>query len=439
MRRVATVGVAALVCALVLAGGSAAHYPSIAYRSPALGPDGGLYLAGGAGYVYSLEGDGSVVWSHGIEGEAIDRPTVHRGAVVVPTVDGRVVAADADTGERIWDADVGDRPGRYGATATAGTVYVAGPAGVAALGVADGATQWTTALDGPAVAGPVAVGDRVVVGVGRGEAARLVALDAAGDVAWRVPLDDHVRALAAAGGHVLVASGGAVRALDGGDRLWRVRTGEVSGLSPAAGGAVVGTYDGAVVRIRDGAVAWRASVDALAVAPAPGPADGTSETANGASEAAGGGSEAADGTSEAADGWVYAVTPDAVVGVRDGAVRWRTRVGLTVVAPPAIGERVYVGTQVNRTYALDRTGDVAWVDRFATPVGSAPGADHGAAPPAFIDDAVGPTTRVVYPNGTTERPGGSPGLSGVDPLDVAALVAVVALAAGLLAVGRRWG
>lgn len=424
MRRVATAGLAALVCALVLAGGSAAHYPSIAYRSPALGPDGGLYLAGGAGYVYSLGSDGSVVWSHGVEGEATDRPTVHRGAVVVPTVDGRVVATDTDTGERTWAVDVGDRPGRYGATAAAGTVYVAGVAGVAALGVADGATQWTTALDGPTVAGPVAVGDRVVVGVGRGEAARLVALDAAGDVAWRAPLDDHVRALAAAGGHVLVASGGAVRALDGGDRLWRVRTGEVSGLSPAAGGAVVGTYDGAVVRIRDGAVAWRASVDALAVAPAPGPADGASE--------------AADGGSEAADGWVYAVTPDAVVGVRDGAVRWRTRVGLTVVAPPAVGERVYVGTQVNRTYALDRTGDVAWVDRFATPVGSAPGADHGAAPPSFLDDAVGPTTRVVYPNGTTERPGGSPGLSGVDPLDVAALVAVVALAAGLLAAGRRW-
>lgn len=412
MRRPAAVALAAAlaVSLVALAGQAAAHYPSIAYYPPAVGPDGGLYVAGGAGYLYALQSDGSPVWSHGVGSEVTARPAVHGDLLAVPTVDGRVVGVDRD-GDRSWQATAGDRRGRYRVATAADTVYVAGPGGASALAAADGATRWSTRLDRPVVAGPVVADGVVVVGTGRGAAARLVALDGSGAVAWRLALPDDVRALAAADGRVLVAAGGAVHAVDpDGDRHWRVRTGEVSGLSPAPDGAVVGTYDGAVVRIRDGGASWRASVDAPAVAPAPGP-DGAA---------------------------VYAVTPTAVVGLRDGAVRWRTRVGTTVLAPPTVGRRVVVGTVVNRTYALDRDGDVAWVDRYATGVGAVPGADHDVSPPPFLADARGSPTRVVAPDGTARRPGGP--LSGFDAPGPAAvlLAAVLALAAGLVAAGRRW-
>lgn len=405
-RPVTAVLAAVLVAAIVLAGQSAAHYPSIAYRPPAVGPDGDLYVAGGAGYLYALDPGGSPVWSHRVGAEPTDRPAVHRGVVAVPTVDGRVVAAAAAGGDRAWAASAGDRRGRYRVATAGPAVYVAGPGGVTALAVADGATRWSTTLPRRVVAGPVEAGGRVVVATGRGDDARLVALDAGGDVSWRVPLAGDVRALAADGDRVLVAAGDAVHGVDEeGDRRWRVRTGEVSGLSPAPGGAVVGTYDGRVVRVRGGAAAWRAAVDAPAAAPAPGPAGR----------------------------WVYAVTPGAVVGVRGGEVRWRTPVGMTVLAPPAVADRVYVGTQVNRTYALDRDGSVAWINRYATPVGTAPGVDHEVSAPAFLADAAGSPTRVVRTDGTARELGGP-----LDPRWLAVLGVAVLLAAGGVAAGRRW-
>lgn len=73
------------------------------YLSAGVGSDGTLTsVAGPQGQVYLLGPDGKLLWQASAEGEIITPPLVGNGYVVVRTIDGRVIAFKADTGEQKW-------------------------------------------------------------------------------------------------------------------------------------------------------------------------------------------------------------------------------------------------------------------------------------------------------------------------------------------------
>jgi outer membrane protein assembly factor BamB len=68
-----------------------------------VGSDGELTAVGGPqGEVYLLGPDGKLLWQASAEGEIITPPLVGHGYVIVRTIDGRIVAFDAETGEEKW-------------------------------------------------------------------------------------------------------------------------------------------------------------------------------------------------------------------------------------------------------------------------------------------------------------------------------------------------
>jgi len=79
------------------------HIKLDGYLSAGVGSDGTLTAVGGPqGQVYVLGADGKLLWQASAEGEIITPPLVGNGYVVVRTIDGRVVAFKADTGEQKW-------------------------------------------------------------------------------------------------------------------------------------------------------------------------------------------------------------------------------------------------------------------------------------------------------------------------------------------------
>ena len=71
--------------------------------SAGVGSDGTLTAVGGLkGDVYVLGPDGKQMWTAKAPGEIISPPLVGNGLVVVRTIDGKIVAFNAQTGEQKW-------------------------------------------------------------------------------------------------------------------------------------------------------------------------------------------------------------------------------------------------------------------------------------------------------------------------------------------------
>ncbi|MGI4856388.1 MAG: outer membrane protein assembly factor BamB [Janthinobacterium lividum] len=71
--------------------------------SAGVGTDGKLSAVGSVdGILFVLDADGKVAWKANVSGEILSAPLVGNGFVIVRTVDGRVTAFDAQTGEQKW-------------------------------------------------------------------------------------------------------------------------------------------------------------------------------------------------------------------------------------------------------------------------------------------------------------------------------------------------
>ncbi|WP_432422239.1 outer membrane protein assembly factor BamB [Robbsia betulipollinis] len=71
--------------------------------SAGVGTDGKLSAVGSVdGTLFVLDADGKVSWKANVSGEILSAPLVGNGFVIVRTVDGRVTAFDAQTGEQKW-------------------------------------------------------------------------------------------------------------------------------------------------------------------------------------------------------------------------------------------------------------------------------------------------------------------------------------------------
>jgi outer membrane protein assembly factor BamB len=132
------------------------HIKLSGYLSAGVGSDGTLTAVGGPqGQVYLLGADGKLLWQASAEGEIITPPLVGNGYVVVRTIDGRVLAFAADTGEQKWVYRSRSLP--LNLRTTIGMIFVGQnavltgfPGGqLAALNLATGEPFWQAAVSYP--------------------------------------------------------------------------------------------------------------------------------------------------------------------------------------------------------------------------------------------------------------------------------------------------
>lgn len=149
-------------------------------------------------------------------------------AVVLLTLDGRVVGLDPADGRALWERPASEAAQYHGAPVRLGAdVVVADDRGrVVRLDGATGAERWGAEVGGPVYATPAVAEDAVYVSTTRGGLARLDARS--GDVVWTAQDEQPLRlSTAAVGGEALAVgvSDGTVRGIDpaSGDELWRYR------------------------------------------------------------------------------------------------------------------------------------------------------------------------------------------------------------------------
>ncbi len=124
--------------------------------SAGVGSDGNLTAVGGLkGNVYVLGPDGKQLWTAVAPGEIISPPLVGNGVVVVRTIDGKVIAFNADTGEQKWIFQVRAVPLNLrvaaGMTFAGAEAVLAGfPGGTfAAINLNTGDAYWQTPVSFP--------------------------------------------------------------------------------------------------------------------------------------------------------------------------------------------------------------------------------------------------------------------------------------------------
>lgn len=124
--------------------------------SAGVGSDGTLTAVGGLkGDVYVLGADGKQLWTAKAPGEIISPPLVGNGLVVVRTVDGQIVAFNAQTGEQKWNYRNRAVPLNLrvssGMTFAGDAAVLAGfPGGAfAAINLLTGDTYWQTPVSYP--------------------------------------------------------------------------------------------------------------------------------------------------------------------------------------------------------------------------------------------------------------------------------------------------
>ncbi|CAM2146383.1 Outer membrane protein assembly factor BamB [Pararobbsia alpina] len=124
--------------------------------SAGVGSDGNLTAVGGLdGTVYVLGKDGKQLWKANASGEIVTPPLVGNGYVLVRTIDGRITAFNADTGEQKWSFRNRSVPlnlrTTVGMTFAGGTAVLAGfPGGsLAAINLETGDAYWQTPVSYP--------------------------------------------------------------------------------------------------------------------------------------------------------------------------------------------------------------------------------------------------------------------------------------------------
>lgn len=163
--------------------------PDVVRATPAVGPDGTIYVGCRDDKLYALAPAGTVKWVFPTGGD-VDAVAVVGDTVLAGSDDGTLYALDPH-GKVRWSIEVGS-PIR-GAPAVRGKVIVFGTLGGELRAVdVEGRPLWSVRAGGP-VNAPVTVGPdgRVYVGVRGG---RVAAVGSDGKPQWTLPLPDHVEA-----------------------------------------------------------------------------------------------------------------------------------------------------------------------------------------------------------------------------------------------------
>jgi outer membrane protein assembly factor BamB len=190
-----------------------------------------------------------------------------------------VVAFDAKTGRQLWTASTGQHKGTHHPTASDGRVFFDAPAAdgemeVRAVDAATGKDAWSFRLNGSPATGMVAENGALYLGVNQWDGAtvkarRVIALDAAtGALRWEAPLDLDVNGgLSADADRVYIGmNGGVVQARDAatGEPAWTARAGGRLNTAPSVIDRVAyaGNSDGMMTALNagDGTQLWQNNV-----------------------------------------------------------------------------------------------------------------------------------------------------------------------------------
>ncbi len=319
--------------------------------SPAAASDGTIYFGSGAtddalkveNRVHAVNPNGTVKWTRAISSGAsfdVSSPAVGPdGTVYIGGGDGLFYALNAATGVRKWRFIATTALGASPAIAADGTIYFHDDAKLYALtdNTTAAVSKWTFALNGTSYASPALAPDGTIyLGTTGGT---FYALTPAGAQKWTFTADDDVYTTAAIGGDGTIYFGtlsGSFYALrPDGSQLWKWsapgRTGISSSPALASDGTVYfATYDNHLYALQsDGTLRWAytAADQVRASSPAIG-ADGTIYFGD-------------------YDSQVYAVNPD-------GTLKRTYATGQLVRSSPLlVNNRLYVGSNDGKLYALD--------------------------------------------------------------------------------------
>lgn len=313
--------------------------------SPAIAPDGSVYIGSIDGYVYAYNPDGSQKWTPFNTGGLVDTcsPAIgDDGTVYVGSFSGYLYALDGATGTLKWQKQVasGGTVANSPAVAADGTIYVRSNDGYLVAFSSTGAQKWTYPVPGASYSSPVIAPDGTIyVGADNG---KLYAITAAGATKWSSPFtaDSEIYttpALDAAGNiYVATTSGQNVYSITpSGTLRWKHHIGGACTSSPAisADGTTLylAGYDHVLyaLAIADGAQRWTYPLGDEVRASSPAiDADGVVYVG-------------------CYDGLLYAIKPD-------GSLDRTYPTGDWIRSSPAIaGHRLYVGSNDRKLYAFD--------------------------------------------------------------------------------------
>jgi outer membrane protein assembly factor BamB len=205
--------------------------------SPAVGPDGTIYMAGTfAGEVHAVNPNGTMKWSY-LLGNGI----INASPAVAPNGNvylGLLHALDSN-GNLLWELDSSARNRSSAPSiATDGTVYVGSARGLYAVNPADGGEKWLFETTGRVTTTPAIANDGTIyVGTALRDQT-LYALNPNGTVKWSFVTGDNFNAspIVGADGTIYAASGRTVHALNpDGTVLWEHETLGNIVASPAIG------------------------------------------------------------------------------------------------------------------------------------------------------------------------------------------------------------
>ena len=103
------------------------QFEGFADSSPAIGPDGTIYIGGTLeGRLYAIDENGEYKWHIELENskDTWSSPAIFKGIVYIGSDNGYVYAADAETGELLWEKHIAYSVGGSPVISAEGTIYI---------------------------------------------------------------------------------------------------------------------------------------------------------------------------------------------------------------------------------------------------------------------------------------------------------------------------
>ncbi len=308
------------------------------YSSPAIGPDGTVYVGSLDNNLYAVDKKGIEKWHFETEDKVVSSPAIGAdGTIYVGSWDNRLYAINPENGKKKWQFVTGDKVVSSPAIGADGTVYFgSGDNRLYAINPENGKKKWQFVAEDKVVSSP-AIGADGTIYVGSWDK-RLYAIKPNGTQKWAFEAGDAVYASPVFGGDGTIyvgTVGGNLYAInpENGKEKWHFTTGEQV-LAAAAVGAdgtiYIGSYDKKFYAInpKNGKEKWHFITGDAVVSRAAIAEDGTIYFGS-------------------LDKNVYALKPS-------GEEKWRFTTGDQVGSSPAIGPDgvVYVGSLDKNLYAV---------------------------------------------------------------------------------------
>jgi outer membrane protein assembly factor BamB len=320
-----------------------------------------------------------ILWRHQTGDRVDSSPTVVDGTVYIGSINKRMYALDAETGERDWQSKIAWGGIDSAPSVVDGTVYVGGYSlgRIHRLDAQTGEVRWESEHTGSTIEGfeSPTVDDGTVYATSR---STLYAFDAkTGNTQWTHPLyPDGSGTIGFQSSPTVVgetvytgSEDGTVYALNAttGDKRWQFETGTDVDSSPTItdGTVYVGSNNGNVYALdaRTGDKEWRFETGDT-VWSSPTVEEGIVYVGS-------------------ADGNLYAIDDET------GTERWRVDTGaISSSSPTVVDETVYVGSNSGTLYAVDTAGETEWTLETGGQIKSSPTVVDGTLYVGSRDGAV---------------------------------------------------